>query len=163
MSKLRDTTLLFLVKKSEGQIAEVCLAMKKRGFGVGRWNGVGGKVDADESVVDAAHRETQEEIGVQVIDMAKAAELSFYFPHNPAWDQLVHVYLAETWKGEPKESEEMRPHWYSAGELPFADMWPDDPDWLPHVLAGKMIRGRFSFGEGDRVLEREVQIVESLA
>jgi hypothetical protein len=44
MEKLRDSTLLFLVKKdATGKITEICLAMKKRGFGAGRWNGVQGQ------------------------------------------------------------------------------------------------------------------------
>ena len=49
---LREATLLFLVKNGQ-----VLLAMKKRGFGAGRWNGVGGKVHAGESVAETAVRE----------------------------------------------------------------------------------------------------------
>jgi len=30
--------------------------MKKRGFGVGRWNGFGGKVEANETIDEAAKR-----------------------------------------------------------------------------------------------------------
>jgi hypothetical protein len=36
---MRNVSLLFLVKKTDGKISEICLAMKKRGFGMGRWNG----------------------------------------------------------------------------------------------------------------------------
>ncbi len=36
---------------------EVLLGMKKRGFGVGLWNGFGGKVEAGEAVEAAAHVE----------------------------------------------------------------------------------------------------------
>ena len=49
------TTLCFLINNSQ-----VLLAMKKRGFGVGKWNGTGGKVIGDESVEQAAKRETKE-------------------------------------------------------------------------------------------------------
>lgn len=43
-ASLRDTTLLFLVRRDEaGTVSEICLAMKKRGFGIGKYNGVGGK------------------------------------------------------------------------------------------------------------------------
>lgn len=45
-------TLLFVLEPSR-----VLLGMKKRGFGMGRWNGFGGKVQADESVEDAAIRQ----------------------------------------------------------------------------------------------------------
>jgi hypothetical protein len=30
MEKLRNATLLFLIKKSENEISEICLAMKKK-------------------------------------------------------------------------------------------------------------------------------------
>jgi 8-oxo-dGTP diphosphatase/2-hydroxy-dATP diphosphatase len=30
--------------------------MKKRGFGVGRWNGFGGKVEKQETILDEAKR-----------------------------------------------------------------------------------------------------------
>lgn len=153
MGVLRDSTLVFLTKRDEGKIVQVCLAMKKRGFGQGRWNGVGGKVDAGETVEDAAKREAREEIAVDINVMTKVAELTFRFPHNPAWDQLVHVYIAESWTGEPAESEEMAPDWFSPDNLPYASMWPDDIFWLPKVLNGERVKASFSFGEGDVILQ----------
>ena len=38
------------------------LGMKKRGFGTGKWNGFGGKVEVGETVADAAQRELEEEV-----------------------------------------------------------------------------------------------------
>lgn len=162
MNKLRDYTLAFLIKRSKGQITKVCLAMKKRGFGVDRWNGVGGKVEVNETIEAAAQRETQEEIGVILKDLKKVAELSFYFSHQPDWNQLVHVYLTEDWVNEPQESEEMNPKWFNAEQLPYAEMWPDDVFWLPKVLQGSLIKGAFTFGENDVILQQEVEEVNQL-
>lgn len=159
---MRNSTLLFLVKRSEGEVSEVCLAMKKRGFGVGRWNGVGGKVSEGETIEGAAVREAKEEIGVEAKGLKKVAELSFAFPANPSWDQMVHAYLVETWEGIPAESEEMSPKWFAAKDIPFDGMWPDDIFWLPHVLEGKAVRAKFSFGEKDAILSQEVGILSSL-
>ncbi len=163
MNKLRNATLVFLIKKTGGEIKDICLAMKKRGFGMNRWNGVGGNVDGqNETIEEAARRETKEEIFVDVQDLNKVAELSFYFPHNSAWDQMVHVYLVENWKGEPRESDEMMPEWFSINELPFQDMWPDDIFWLPEVVKGNLLKAMFKFGEKDVVLDKKVEIVSQL-
>jgi 8-oxo-dGTP diphosphatase / 2-hydroxy-dATP diphosphatase len=161
MTKLRNSTLVFLIKKSREKVTHICLAMKKRGFGAGRWNGVGGKVnELEESIEDAAKREAKEEIYVTVDVLEKVAELSFCFPNNPAWDQLVHVYFAEQWVGEPIESEEMRPRWFLTNEMPFEQMWPDDIFWLPEVIKGNQVKAAFEFGEKDVVLSKKVDVIE---
>ncbi len=156
---MRKSTLLFLIKKDGDTITDICLAMKKRGFGVGRYNGAGGKVAEGETVEDATKREVQEEIGVTILTMSPCAVLEFMFPHKEEWNQEVHVFLSDTWKGEPVESEEMNPSWFSVDTIPYAKMWPDDSYWLPKVLDGKMVRGRFTFGEGDVILDSKVEIV----
>lgn len=162
MKELRNVTLVFLIKKLNGEIKEICLAMKKRGFGVNRWNGVGGKVVSEETIEEAAQRETKEEIGVAIKNLSKVAELSFYFPHQPDWDQLVHVYFTENWEGEPDESEEMKPQWFRPGELPFQDMWPDDKFWLPEVINGNHLKALFKFGKNDNILEKEITMINKL-
>ncbi|MEK7649187.1 MAG: 8-oxo-dGTP diphosphatase [Patescibacteria group bacterium] len=162
MNTLRNTTLVFLVKKTESVISDICLAMKKRGFGMNRWNGVGGKVNSQETIEEAARREAQEEIGVIIKDLNKVAELAFYFPHNSAWDQMVHVYFTVNWDGDPKESEEMNPKWFSPKELPFQEMWPDDIFWLPQALSGKLQKAQFTFGQNDVIKAQEITIVDTL-
>lgn len=156
---MRKATLLFLVKRSGNEISEICLAMKKRGFGAGRWNGTGGKVAEGETVEDAARRETHEEIGIKVGKISPVAELSFTFPHNSAWNQMVHVYLCEAWEGEPTESEEMAPKWFEVSDIPYSSMWPDDSLWLPRVLAGEKIKASFTFGENDSIMSHSVSTI----
>jgi len=161
---MRDATLCFLIKEENNKINEICLAMKKRGFGVGRWNGVGGKVGDKqrETIEDALVREAQEEINIQVKNFYKVAELVFHFFKNQEWNQIVHVYFAKSWRGDPQETEEMKPKWFSINKIPFESMWPDDIYWLPHVLDKKFIRAKFVFGKGDIILEQEVNIVDNL-
>ncbi len=162
MKKLRSATLVFLIKRSQDEITNICLAMKKRGFGMGRWNGVGGKVNQQETIEQGAIRETEEEIGVVVEELEKVAELSFRFPHKEEWNQLVHVYFTEKWTGKPTESEEMNPKWFSVKKLPFKEMWPDDIFWLPQVIKGDKLKAKFVFGEGDSIREQEVKIVTKI-
>jgi ADP-ribose pyrophosphatase YjhB (NUDIX family) len=157
---LRQATLMFLLKDNQ-----ILLAMKKRGFGVGRWNGVGGKPDAGETIEQTAIRETREEIGVETSDLKKVALLDFYFHDIPAeknWNQQVVVYTTRKWVGEPQETEEMKPQWFPIASLPFSAMWPDDPLWLPKVLKGSFVNGAFLFGENDRILETLVTEIKPL-
>ncbi|KND48168.1 MAG: pyrophosphohydrolase [Parcubacteria bacterium C7867-006] len=162
MENLRNSTLIFLVNTDGNKITKVCLAMKKRGFGAGRWNGVGGKVESGETIEDAAKREAKEEIGVNIEIIKKVGEISFYFPHKTEWNQLVSIFFSDKWIGEPSESEEMRPEWFEIDKIPFDKMWPDDKFWLPIVLGGKLIKGSFTFLDGDIIKDEKVEIVDSL-
>lgn len=154
---MKTTTLCFLLKGDE-----VLLAMKKRGFGVGKWNGVGGKVLDGESVEASALREIEEEIGVKVAakDLKQVGEIKFNFQDNPGWDNHCHVFIVEKWSGTPIESEEMRPQWYKKNALPFKEMWVDDPFWLPKILSGIKIEAQFVFTkDGARIVEQTVREV----
>lgn len=130
---------------------KVLLAMKKRGFGEGKFNGVGGKVEKGESVVEACVREAEEEIGVKIkahevkSTLTLRALLRFYFDRKPEWNQVCHVFVAYKWDGEPIETEEMKPQWFPIAKLPFEKMWIDDPLWLPKVLVGESLEAEFHF------------------
>jgi 8-oxo-dGTP diphosphatase len=133
--------------------------MKKRGFGIGKWNGFGGKLQDGEDIKAAMVRELQEEAGVNVLpkNLIEAGTLNFRFKDNSDWDNFCYVFTANEWTGEPSESEEMRPKWYATNALPFDNMWIDDPYWLPLVLAGKTIHAEFLFdAEGKVLLQHKV-------
>ena len=139
----------------------ILLAMKKRGFGAGRWNGYGGKVQEGESVEEAAKRETKEEIDIDIDALEKVGIIEFEFQGNPELLE-VHVFRVTQYSGNPKETEEMRPQWFTVDEIPFKDMWPDDAYWFPLFLQGKRFKGRFLFGEGDAVLDYTLEEVGQL-
>ena len=146
---LRPASLCLLLRKGE-----VLLAFKKRGFGEGKWTGVGGKPEPGETIEQTAVRETEEEIGVTPLDLRHVATLDFIFPAQPrfaGWSMRVFVYLADRWLGEPVETEEVAPRWFPRDALPYRGMWSDAAYWLPPVLRGHTIRAEFRFDEAQRV------------
>jgi len=131
--------------------------MKKRGFGIGKWNGFGGKVKDGESIEEAAKRELKEEIGVFAQKLEKRGILNFVFDHNPEEILEVHVFDILDFEGEPIESEEMKPRWFKKEEVPFDSMWLDDKHWLPIFSAGKKFRGSFHFADDSTLLDYKIE------
>ena len=154
--KLSQRTLCFLVRDGK-----VLLGLKKTGFGKGNWLGIGGKVEVGETIEQAMKREVLEEIGVRVIDAYQTVILNFYFPfvNEPEkWNQQGHVFLARDWKGEPSESEEIRPQWFYLNEIPFEQMWDDAGYWLKRVLSRERFEADFLFNPELKVLEHRIQV-----
>jgi len=143
---------------------QILLGMKKRGFGVGKYNSFGGKVKLGETIEEATLREFQEESGLysKLEHLNKVAEIDFYFPYKPEWNQTVHVYTISTFSGEPQETEEMTFQWFNKNEIPYAQMWDDDKYWLPLVLEGKCLRATIIFKEenGENVMDsKDINLV----
>jgi 8-oxo-dGTP diphosphatase len=151
---MKRATLCFLIRQDEA--GSVLLGLKKRGFGRGKWNGFGGKIEAGEDARTAVVREVAEEAGLVVDprDLAPAGHITFYFPAEPRFDHHVTVFVASRWSGEPRESEEMAPRWFPVDGLPLANMWQDDAHWLPLVLAGGAVEAEFTFAEDNETVAR---------
>ena len=155
MAIIKKKILTLCIIQQDGQ---VLLGMKKRGFGQGRWNGFGGKIRDGESIEDAAKRELQEETGIAAEEMAKQGLLEFEFRGNPEILEM-HIFRVSHFTGEPRETEEMKPRWFSINEIPFQDMWPDDKHWLPLFLEGKQFRGRFLFEGLDTIVDMNLHAI----
>lgn len=143
------------------QHPRVLLGMKKRGFGKGRWNGFGGKVGIGETIEEAARREIREEAGIEMDDLEKTGIINFQFQHDS--DALeVHLFRSTSFFGNPVETEEMRPQWFSVDEIPFSHMWPDDSYWFPLFLSEKKFRGNFLFQGHDVIVTYKLSEVAEI-
>jgi 8-oxo-dGTP diphosphatase len=144
---MKDATLCFLLRGAP--TPSILLGYKKRGFGMGKWAGIGGRIEEGESVAAAACREVFEEIGVTLGqgDLQPRGLITFYFPYRPAWTQSVYLFVATEWRGEPAESEEMRPAWFAADALPYDQMWDDARYWLAQLIGGETLHLLITMGE----------------
>ncbi len=142
---------------------KILLGMKKRGFGEGRWNGFGGKVNKNENIETAAVREVKEECNLEVSNLKKRGVLEFSFENNPEEILQVHIFSTNTFTGDLKETEEMLPKWFDIEKIPYQKMWPDDKHWLPELLNGKNFTGSFLFGgKNNDILKCEMNFEKNL-
>lgn len=156
-----EATLCFPLRSSDSDAArtddpdEVLLIEKRRGLGVGWYNGPGGKLEAGETPRECAARETREEVGLEVDPAAleKAGELTFLLDGEE--HTVCHVFRTRSFEGEPTATEEARPEWVPVDDVPYEQMWEDDSLWLPTVLEGETVVGEFRFEGGKPLDEAE--------
>lgn len=144
--------LCFIV--SDGRIL---LIRKKRGLGAGKINGPGGRIEPGETALEAAIRETQEEVCVTPTGVRERGELFFDFVDG--YRLQCTVFRADGLQGEPGETDEAAPFWSEVDAIPYDEMWADDRHWLPLLLDGKRFEGRFVF-DGETMLSRDVRVLD---
>jgi 8-oxo-dGTP diphosphatase len=143
-----DTATLLFVRQGD----EVLLIRKKRGLGAGKINGPGGKVDPGETPEQCVVREAQEELHITALDPVCRGEVKFQFTDQ--YSVHVFIFTATQYEGTPTETDEAAPLWFNTKEIPYREMWQDDAIWLPKVLDGKTVKGRFIFHK-DTMLAHE--------
>ncbi|EFC42960.1 hypothetical protein NAEGRDRAFT_69068 [Naegleria gruberi] len=161
--KIKPLTLVFIQQQEKRKLL---LGLKKRGFGMNKFNGFGGKVEAqDLSIKHAAERELMEEAGICATNLIKRGLIIFEFdPHIESSVLEVHVYSSPDYTGEITESEEMKPEWFDFQGIPYEKMWVDDAIWFPLLLENptQLFKGHFIFSDFSNIQEYELVKVESL-
>lgn len=127
----KDETVLLALKKATAKI------------GPNTYNGYGGMVEAVDrgNIVCAALRELEEEsrLCASADDLNPIAVVDFHTQESNGalFTCRVHTFLLTKWVGEVVSTREMRqPEWYPLNALPFDNMLPADPFWLPHAFEG---------------------------
>ncbi|KAI5856812.1 hypothetical protein BZA05DRAFT_415538 [Tricharina praecox] len=123
----------------------VLLGYKKRGFGIGKYNGFGGKVEAGETLAGSAARELHEESGIVCSEeqlahhavllletVAEGKEAEMEMVKEKVLE--IHVFVCTQWEGEVEETDEMRPQWFAPEDLPLDDMWEETRIWMLTAL-----------------------------
>ena len=102
---------------------------------LGKYNGLGGKMDPDEDVVTCMKREIREEAGIEVTEMALRGTINWTGFGREGEDWLGFLFLVTRFTGTPLErNPEGSLAWHpldSIGELP---MWEGDRHFLPLVF-----------------------------
>ena len=114
----------------------------------GKVNGLGGKLEPDESIVGGLRRELQEEAGIELGDIAMRGSITWTNFGPKLQDWLGFIFLVTSWVGEPPTgNEEGSLEWVprsrllaacdgdatvrAAAELP---MWEGDRYFVPLVF-----------------------------
>ncbi len=111
----------------------------------GKVNGLGGKVESDESVVAGLRRELMEEAGIELTGLTLRGTITWtnFGPKREQW--LGFIFLVDGWTGDPPPSnDEGTLEWIDRPALlaacdeddPELPMWAGDHHFIPLVFDG---------------------------
>ena len=150
-----EITLLLMIKDGK-----ILLGEKKKGFGKGKLNGPGGKIEPGETPEQGMIRETREEVGITPKKYKEMGTVEFVEWYKGEEQNVIfYLYVATEYEGKLKESDELKPYWFDLDNIPCDKMFEDDSYWMPIVLEGNKIQAFFEYDKEWKMVRHEVKIV----
>ena len=114
----------------------------------GKWNGLGGKLEAGEMPEQCVVREVLEESGLSIENPKYCGLLVFTnFKGN---DWYVFVFTASEFTGDLIDSPEGKLEWISDKKILDLNLWESDHIFFPWIDAGKIFSAKFEY-DGDEM------------
>ena len=128
---MRLTTLCYIER--DGQVLMLHRVKKAGDENAGKWIGIGGHLEADESPEECVLREIREETGLAVTGLRLRGILTFILP---AWgNELTFLYTARTEAEALPECAEGVLEWVPFEKVDALPLWEGDRVFLPLLRA----------------------------
>lgn len=130
-------SLAFILSRDKKKV--LLIHRNKRGNDqhLGKYNGLGGKMEKDEDILACITREVEEEAGITIQDVELRGTVSWPGFGKGGEDWFGFIFLVHDYLGEPVLSnEEGDLHWKPISELGELPMWEGDKYFLPLVFDG---------------------------
>lgn len=130
-----------------GQTLMVHRVKKQNDMHQGKWNGLGGKLEAGESPEACAIREVEEESGLRCRNPRLRGIITF-----PAFDDVddwyTFLFTIDDFEGELIDSPEGVLAWIDNDRLLDLNLWPGDRIFLPWLDQDTFFSARFVYEQG---------------
>lgn len=102
---------------------------------LGKYNGLGGKLERDEDIAAGMRRELMEEAGIEAVDLRLRGTISWPGFGRAGEDWFGFVFLIDAWQGEPPAANaEGTLEWIAIDRLLDLPLWEGDRHFLPLVF-----------------------------
>jgi 8-oxo-dGTP diphosphatase len=128
-------TLGFVLSRDKKSVLLVHRNKRPGDQHLGKYNGLGGKLEKGEDVLACLKREVREEAGLLCNEVELRGTISWpgFGPTGEDW--LGFIFLVHQYQGEAEHSnEEGDLHWKRISELDSLPMWEGDKYFLPLVF-----------------------------
>lgn len=123
---MRNTTLCYL--EQDGQYLMLHRVKKSHDVNHGKWIGVGGKFEFQESPEDCLLREVREETGLTLKSWRYRGIVTFVYNDDEA--EYMHLFTADGWTGTRKDCAEGELRWVPRDEVGKLNLWQGDRIFL---------------------------------
>jgi 8-oxo-dGTP diphosphatase len=118
---------------------------------LGKYNGLGGKLESGEDVVTGLRREVREEAGIECEELVLRGTISWPGFGKDGDDWFGFVFRIDRWSGTPHtENAEGTLEWVEVGRLHELPLWEGDRHFLPLVFerTTKQFHGVMPYRDG---------------
>ena len=120
-------------------------------YHLGKFNGLGGKVDEGEDIVACLRREIREEAGLECHSMKLCGTVSWpkFGPHGEDW--FGFIFRIDDWHGTPPDNNpEGTLSWVDVEHILDLPLWEGDRHFLPLVFGcnGRQFHGVMPYDQG---------------
>ena len=123
---MRNTTLCYL--EQDGQYLMLHRVKKSHDVNHGKWIGVGGKFEFQESPEDCLLREVREETGLTLKSWRYRGIVTFVYNDDEA--EYMHLFTADGWTGTLRDCAEGELRWVPRDEVGKLNLWEGDRIFL---------------------------------
>jgi 8-oxo-dGTP diphosphatase len=128
-------TLGYVVSRDRQRVLMIHRNTRKDDYHLGKYNGLGGKLNPDEDVTACMRREIREEAGIECTDMQLRGVISWPGFGKYGEDWLGFIFLIDGYNGEPHDgSREGTLEWIERAHLMELPMWEGAQDFIPLVF-----------------------------
>ena len=145
---MKLATLCYIRK--DGKTLMVHRIKKANDMHMGKWNGLGGKLEAGETPEECAVREVFEESGLRVQNPLLKGFLTFPgFANDEDW--YAFVYVIKEFSGELIELAEGSLAWIDNDRLLELNLWEGDRFFIPWLEQPGIFSARFTYKDNQLV------------
>ena len=103
---------------------------------LGKYNGLGGKLEPGEDVVACLRREVREESGLECDELVLRGTISWPGFGKGGEDWFGFIFRVDAWRGTPlADNPEGTLEWVALERVPELPLWEGDGHFLPLVFA----------------------------
>lgn len=128
-------TLGYVLSRDRSRVLMVHRNARPGDQHLGKYNGLGGKLERDEDIAGGMRRELMEEAGLEAMAMRLRGTISWPGFGRAGEDWFGFVFVIDDWRGEPPAANaEGQLEWIEVDRLLDLPLWEGDRHFLPLVF-----------------------------